>query len=168
MPVEHIDLMTQDKDLGVLCPGPIGRMGPEPATRSNKRWAAARALPVPEYAGLAPLISSPGHPSFPQMALLRWPIADGRETGSVNTRSTASLFAGFRFRPEVISLAVRWYLRDGLSYRDAEELLAERGITVDHVTIYRWVTAVHPGVHRGQPGRAATHPAIVGSPARRT
>ena len=39
--------------------------------------------------------------------------------------------------PEVIMLAVRWYLRYGLSYRDVEELLAERGITVDHVTIYR-------------------------------
>ena len=36
-------------------------------------------------------------------------------------------------------LAVRWYLRYGLSYRDVEELLAERGIDVDHVTIYRWV-----------------------------
>jgi transposase-like protein len=36
-------------------------------------------------------------------------------------------------------VAVRWYLRYGLSYRDVEELLAERGITVDHVTIYRWV-----------------------------
>jgi hypothetical protein len=32
-----------------------------------------------------------------------------------------------------------WYLRSGLSYRDVEELLAERGIEVDHVTIYRWV-----------------------------
>ena len=39
-----------------------------------------------------------------------------------------SVFAGFRFPPEVISLAVRWYLRYGLSYRDVEELLAERGI----------------------------------------
>jgi IS6 family transposase len=37
----------------------------------------------------------------------------------------------------VILLAVRWYLRYGLSYRDAEELLAERWIEVDHVTIYR-------------------------------
>jgi len=36
-------------------------------------------------------------------------------------------------------VAVRWYLRYGLSYRDVEELLAERGITVDHVTICRWV-----------------------------
>jgi transposase-like protein len=47
------------------------------------------------------------------------------------------VFAGFRFPPEVIAVAVRWYLRYGLSYRDVEELLAERGVTVDHVTIYR-------------------------------
>jgi transposase, IS6 family len=39
----------------------------------------------------------------------------------------------------VIVLAVRWNLRFCLSYRDVEELLAERGIEVDHVTIYRWV-----------------------------
>ncbi len=55
-----------------------------------------------------------------------------------------SVFAGFRFTPDVISLAVRWYLRYGLSYRDVEELLAERGITVDHVTIYRWVQRFTP------------------------
>ena len=48
-----------------------------------------------------------------------------------------SSFAGFRFPPEVIMVAVRWYLLYGLSYRDVEELLAERGIEVDHVTIYR-------------------------------
>ena len=49
------------------------------------------------------------------------------------------MFAGFRFPQEVIAVAVRWYLRCGLSYRNAGELLAERGVTVDHVTIYRWV-----------------------------
>jgi len=43
----------------------------------------------------------------------------------------ASAFAGYRFPPDVITLAVRWYLRFGLSYRDVEELLAERGIEVD-------------------------------------
>ncbi len=52
---------------------------------------------------------------------------------------TASVFAGIRFPREVISVAVRWYLRYGLSYRDVEELLAERGVTVDHVSIYWWV-----------------------------
>ncbi len=41
-------------------------------------------------------------------------------------------------------LAVRWYLRYGLSYRDVQELLAERGIDVDHVTIYRWVQRFTP------------------------
>jgi transposase-like protein len=41
-------------------------------------------------------------------------------------------------------IAVRWYLRYGLSYRDVEELLAERGIEVDHVTIYRWVQRFTP------------------------
>jgi hypothetical protein len=49
-----------------------------------------------------------------------WP-----ETGRVTARGTASVFAGFRFPREVISLAVRWYLRYGLSYRDVEELLAD-------------------------------------------
>ena len=39
-----------------------------------------------------------------------------------------SAFTGYRFPPEVIMLAVRWYLRYGLSYRDVEELLVERGI----------------------------------------
>ncbi len=55
-----------------------------------------------------------------------------------------SAFAGFRFPPDVIVLAVRWYLRYGLSYRDIEELLAERGIEVDHVSIYRWVQRFTP------------------------
>ena len=44
----------------------------------------------------------------------------------------------------MIVLAVRWYLRFGLSYRDVEELLAERGVDVDHVTIYRWVQRFTP------------------------
>jgi IS6 family transposase len=55
-----------------------------------------------------------------------------------------SAFVGFRFPPEVIVLAVRWYLRFGLSYRDLEELLAERGIDVDHVTLFRWVQRFTP------------------------
>jgi len=55
-----------------------------------------------------------------------------------------SAFAGCRFPPEVITLAVRWYLRFGLSYRDVEELLAERGIEVDHVSIFRWVQRFTP------------------------
>ena len=55
-----------------------------------------------------------------------------------------SAFAGYRFPPEEIMLAIRWYLRYGLSYRDVEELLTERGIEVDHVTIHRWVQRFTP------------------------
>ena len=54
------------------------------------------------------------------------------------------MFAGFRFPREVIAVAVRWYLRYALSYWDVEELLAERGVTVDHVTVYRWVQRFTP------------------------
>jgi IS6 family transposase len=55
-----------------------------------------------------------------------------------------SAFAGFRFPSDVIVLAVRWYLRFTRSYRDIEEFLAERGIEVDHVTVYRWVQRFIP------------------------
>jgi transposase-like protein len=55
-----------------------------------------------------------------------------------------SAFASFRFPPEVIIVAVRWYLRFNLSYRDVEELLVERGVEVDHVTVYRWVHRFTP------------------------
>lgn len=54
------------------------------------------------------------------------------------------VFAGFRFPPEVISVAVRWYLRYGLPCRDAGELPAERGITVEHVTACRRVQRLTP------------------------
>jgi transposase-like protein len=55
-----------------------------------------------------------------------------------------SAFTGFRFPPEVIVVAIRWYLRFNLSYRDVEELLVERGVQVDHVTVYRWVQRFTP------------------------
>jgi IS6 family transposase len=67
-----------------------------------------------------------------------------RQPRAVRPNVGRSAFAGFRFRPEVITVAVRWYLRYGLSYRDMEELLADRGIEVDHVTVYRWVQRFTP------------------------
>jgi hypothetical protein len=100
-----------------------------------------------------------------------WHCCVGRswspETGPVTAPGTASVFAGFRFPREVISVAVRWYLRYGLSYRDVEELLAERGVTVDHVTIYRWVQRFTPEfIEAARPCRHA--PVIGGSSMRRT
>jgi len=57
----------------------------------------------------------------------------------ISSRDALSAPAGYRFPREVIAVSVRWYLRYSLSYRDVEELLTERGIEVDHVTVYRWV-----------------------------
>jgi transposase-like protein len=54
------------------------------------------------------------------------------------------VFAGFRFPPDVIMVAVRLYLRYNLSYRDVEELVLERGVEVDHVTVFRWVQRFTP------------------------
>lgn len=57
-------------------------------------------------------------------------------------------FAGSASHGEVIVLAVRWYLRYGVSYRDVKELLAERGVVVDH--IYRsWLVLMvtSPSAH---------------------
>jgi IS6 family transposase len=54
----------------------------------------------------------------------------------------------------VVLLAVRWYLRYGLSYRDVEELLAERCADVDHVTVYRWVQRFTPlAIDAARPSR---------------
>jgi hypothetical protein len=77
-------------------------------------------------------------------ALLRWWCPEGvmdTEPVIISRSVSSSPPAGYRFPREVIAVAVRWYLRYGLSYRDVEELPAERGVVVDHVTIYRWVQA---------------------------
>src|SRR5580704_14209296 len=62
--------------------------------------------------------------------------------------SVAGLFKWRQFEPEIILLAVGWYLRFSLSYRDVEELLAERGLLVDHVTVWRWVQRYAPQIQR--------------------
>ena len=68
----------------------------------------------------------------------------------------ASAFRGFRFPPEAMLLAVRWQLRFGLSSRDPEELLAERAIQVDHLSLFRWGQRFPPPViEAGRPWRPA-------------
>jgi transposase-like protein len=49
------------------------------------------------------------------------------------------IFKGRHFDRSVILLCVRWYLAYGLSLRDLKEMMAERGISIDHSTIHRWV-----------------------------
>ena len=58
--------------------------------------------------------------------------------------SNANPFKWRHFEAELILLCVRWYLRYALSYRDLEELMRERGLQVDHTTIYRWVQHYAP------------------------
>ncbi len=53
-------------------------------------------------------------------------------------------FRGRRFPKVVILTAVRWYLAYPLSYRQVEEMLSERGVAVDHTTVYRWVRHYAP------------------------
>ena len=55
--------------------------------------------------------------------------------------TNARAFRGFRFPAEVILWAVRWYLRFPVSYRDLELMLADRGVAVDHTTVFRWIQA---------------------------
>jgi transposase-like protein len=55
-----------------------------------------------------------------------------------------ALFQGRHFQDVIIILCVRWYLRYSLSYRDLEEMMAERGLALDHVTIWRWVQRYAP------------------------
>jgi len=61
---------------------------------------------------------------------------------------TASLYSGYRFPRDVIQRAVWMYLRFTLSYRDVEDLLAERGIEVSYETVRRWVFAFGPVIAR--------------------
>ena len=52
------------------------------------------------------------------------------------------------FQGEIILLCVRWYLRYALSYRNLEEIMMERGLSVDHTTIYRWVMIYAPEIEK--------------------
>jgi transposase, IS6 family len=62
--------------------------------------------------------------------------------------NSQSPFKWRHFEAEIILLCLRWYLRYALSYRDLEELMLERGISVDHTTIYRWVQRYAPELEK--------------------
>jgi IS6 family transposase len=62
--------------------------------------------------------------------------------------SKTTLFKWRHFEAEIILLCVRWYLRYPLSSRDLEELMLERGLRVDHTTIYRWVQRYAPELEK--------------------
>ena len=57
-------------------------------------------------------------------------------------------FKGRHFRGEIVLWAVRWYCRYAVSYRDLEAMMTERGVAVDHTTIYRWVQRFAPEIEK--------------------
>jgi transposase, IS6 family len=68
-----------------------------------------------------------------------------------------AVFKWRHFAPAIILCAVRWYLRYSLSYRDVQELLVERGLEVDHTTVWRWVQRYAPELEeRTRPHLKAT------------
>jgi transposase-like protein len=66
-------------------------------------------------------------------------------------------FKGRHYQGAIILGCVRWYCKYGISYRDLEEMMQERGVEVDHVTLYRWVIKYAPDIEKrlrwfSQPG----------------
>jgi IS6 family transposase len=59
-----------------------------------------------------------------------------------------SPFKWRHFEPSIILLCVRWYCRYQLSYRDLEEMMRERGLAVDHTTVWRWVQRDAPEINK--------------------
>lgn len=57
-------------------------------------------------------------------------------------------FRGRLFQKEIVLWAVHWYCKYGISYRELEEMLLERGVQVDHTTIYRWVQCYAPEIEK--------------------
>src|SRR5438876_7546507 len=75
-------------------------------------------------------------------------------------KSVEELFKGRHFDRGIVILCVRWYLRYKLSLRDLVEMMAERGLSMVHTTIMRWVQRSAPEFEKrcaGLPGRAASH-----------
>jgi transposase, IS6 family len=59
-----------------------------------------------------------------------------------------NLFKGRQFTAEIILWAVRWYLQFSISYRDLERMFSDRGIQVDHTTLFRWIQAYAPELEK--------------------
>ena len=82
-----------------------------------------------------------------QWALLQTLLARGLMGPSGEGRDVSD-FKGRHFEGEIVLWAVRWYCRYGVSYRDLKQMMGERGVSVDHSTIYRWVQKYAPEIER--------------------
>src|SRR5947199_3207967 len=68
--------------------------------------------------------------------------------GIIILKQAKSPFKWRHFEPTIILLCVRWYCRYQLSYRDLEEMMRERGLIVDHTTVFRWVQKYAPEINK--------------------
>src|SRR5215213_3859663 len=71
-----------------------------------------------------------------------------RADGGAGVRAQSKAFKGRQFTAEVILWAVRWYLMVPISYRNLELMLLDRGVTVDHTTLFRWIQAYAPELEK--------------------
>src|SRR6476646_5887403 len=78
------------------------------------------------------------------MALVTWGLPATNIVTGASFLSQPKLFKNRHCQAEIILLCLRWYPRYLLSYRDLEEIMVERGLSVDHTTIYRWVQHYAP------------------------
>jgi transposase-like protein len=69
------------------------------------------------------------------------------------TPSRPAIFQGRHFEPEIIATCVRWYLRFSLSLRNVEEMMAERGLMVDHTTFWGWCQKYGPIIYQRLRGK---------------
>jgi hypothetical protein len=81
------------------------------------------------------------------MALLRH-FCGGVKYAERDRSLVMSEFKWRHFEGEIILWAVRWYCRYGISYRDLEQMMGERGVSVDHSTIYRWAQKYAPEIEK--------------------
>jgi transposase-like protein len=79
-----------------------------------------------------------------------------------------SEFKWRHFEGEIILWAVRWYCRYGISYRDLEQMMGERGVAVDHSTIYRWCRSTRRRSKSDCAGSGAARSRRVGESMKRT
>jgi IS6 family transposase len=75
-------------------------------------------------------------------------VISGGIAGWLEGAELVSAFKGRHFESEIVLWAVRWYCRYGVSYRDLEQMMGERGVRVDHSTIYRWVQRYAPEIEK--------------------
>src|SRR5437763_3000284 len=79
-------------------------------------------------------------------------------------RNRPAIFRGRHFEPEIIATCVRWHLRFSLSLRNVEEMMAERGLMVDHTTVWRWCQKYGPMTYHRLQGKlkyTTTHLAYI-------